>query len=201
MTQRTHVLSSQSMKAVVATRHRIVEVLRVEDRLVPSPAKGQVRIRVAAAGLNPSEVNARQGMYPDAPPPPMVVGYEVSGIIESLGEGVDQFQVGDRVWALCRFGGHAEMVCTQASWVRRMPDALGFHAAAAIPVAYATAVILALDFGRIRSGDQVLLHMASGGVGLAVLELCKSLGGVTVIGTASAAKHRVRFYADFGNVF
>ena len=177
------------MKAVVNTRHGSVEVLRVENRPVPSPAKGQVRIRVAAAGLNPSEVNARQGMYPDAPPPPMVVGYEVAGIIEALGEGVEGLAVGDRVWALCRFGGHAEVVCTAAGWARRMPDSLSFEAAAAIPVAYATAVILALDFGRIRNGDTVLLHMASGSVGLAVLQLCQQLPGVTVIGTASAGKH------------
>ncbi len=177
------------MKAVVATRHGSVEVLQVQDRPAPLPSKGQVRIRVAAAGLNPSEVNARQGMYPDAPPPPMVVGYEVSGIVESLGEGVDGFEVGDRVWALCRFGGHAEIVCTPASWVRRMPDSLSFEAAAAIPVAYATAVILALDFGRIREGDRVLLHMASGSVGLAVLQLCQSIPNVTVIGTASPSKH------------
>jgi synaptic vesicle membrane protein VAT-1 len=189
MTPRTQFLKQQTMKAVVATRHGPADVLRVEDRPAPMPTKGQVRIRVAAAGLNPSEVNARQGMYPDAPPPPMVVGYEVSGIVESLGEGVDAFRVGERVWALCRFGGHAEVVCTPAAWVRRMPEAMGFEAAAAIPVAYATAVILALDFGRIREGDRVLLHMASGGVGLAVLQLCAQIPNVTIIGTASTAKH------------
>ena len=163
------------MKAVINTRHGTVEVLRVEERPAPQPKKGEVRIRVAAAGLNPSEVNARQGMYPDAPPPPMVVGYEVSGVVEALGEGVDQFALGDRVWALCRFGGHAEVVCTPAAWARRMPDAMSFESAAAIPVAYATAVILALDFARIRQGDTVLLHMASGAVGLAVLQLCQQI--------------------------
>lgn len=189
MTQRTHFLEAQSMKAVVNTKHGTVEVLRVEERPAPVPKKGEVRIRVAAAGLNPSEVNARQGMYPDAPPPPMVVGYEVSGIVESLGEGVDSLAVGDRVWGLCQFGGHAEIVCTPASFVRRMPDAMSFEAAAAIPVGYATAVILAIDFGRIRSGDVVLLHMASGTVGLAVLQLCQQIGGVTIIGVAAASKH------------
>jgi synaptic vesicle membrane protein VAT-1 len=189
MNQRTHFLQQRVMNAIVNTRHGSADVLRVEERPAPLPKKGEVRIRVAAAGLNPSEVNARQGMYPDAPPPPMVVGYEVSGIVESLGEGAEGFEPGDRVWALCRFGGHAEVVCTPASWVRRMPVGMSFEAAAAIPVAYATAIILALDFGRIRSGDTVLLHMASGSVGLAVLELCRGIGGVTVIGAASAGKH------------
>lgn len=177
------------MGAVVNTRHGSADVLRVERRPLPSPKPGELRIRVAAAGLNPSEVNARQGMYPDAPPPPMVVGYEVSGIVESLGAGVKGFALGDRVWALCRFGGHAEVVCTPASFARRMPDAMGFETAAAIPVAYATAVILAHDFGRVREGDRVLLHMASGSVGLAVLQLCARIPNVTLIGTASASKH------------
>lgn len=182
-------VSQSSMSAVVATKHGAAGVLQVQDRPIPPLRAGEVRIRVAAAGLNPSEVNARQGMYPDAPPPPMVVGYEVAGIVEALGDGVTALQVGDRVWALCRFGGHAEVVCTPAAWARRMPEALSFEEAAAIPVAYATAIILAYDFGRIRTGDTVLLHMASGSVGLAVLALCKRLGGVTVIGTASGAKH------------
>lgn len=180
---------AQSMKAVVSTKHGPADVLAVQDRPVPRLEAGHVRIRVAAAGLNPSEVNARQGMYPDAPPPPMVVGYEVAGFIEALGEGVTGLTTGDRVWALCRFGGHAEVVCTPAAWVRRMPAEMPFPQAAAIPVAYATAIILAYDLARVRRGDTVLLHMASGSVGLALIELCRRVGGVTVIGTASAKKH------------
>ncbi len=178
------------MKAVVSVRHGDVSVLRVLDRPVPVLLPGHVRIRVAAAGLNPSEVNARQGMYPDAPPPPMVVGYEVAGVVEAVGAGVTTLAAGDRVWALTRFGGHAEVVVTPASYARRMPDAMSFEQAAALPVAYATAIILIDELARVRSGDTVLLHMASGAVGLAVLELCKRIGGVTVIGIASAPKHR-----------
>lgn len=177
------------MNAVVSTAHGTVDVLKVMQRPAALPKKGEVRIRVAAAGLNPSEVNARQGMYPDAPPPPMVVGYEVAGVVEALGEGVASFAVGDRVWALCRFGGHAEVVCTPAAWVRPLPASMTFEQGAAIPVAYATAVILVHDLGRIREGDVVLVHMASGSVGLAVLQLCLKIPNVTIIGLASPSKH------------
>ncbi len=181
--------TTATMKAIVNTRHGSVEVLRLEDRPEPTLAAGQLRIRVGAAGLNLAEVSARQGLYPDAPPPPMVVGYEVAGVVEALGEGATGFAVGDRVWGLCRFGGHAEVVCTPAAWVRKLPDGYTFERAAAIPVAYATASLLVLDFGRVREGDTVLIHMASGGVGLAAAQLCRQFSGVTLIGTASQAKH------------
>lgn len=177
------------MNAIVNTRHGAVDVLELQQRPDPSPAKQQVRIRVAAAGLNLAEVSARQGLYPDAPPPPMVVGYEVSGVVEALGEGVQSLAEGDRVWGLCRFGGHAEVVCTPAAWVRKMPEQLRFEEAAAIPVAYATAVLLVSEYGRVRPGDTVLVHMASGGVGLAAAQLCRQVSGVKLIGCASASKH------------
>jgi NADPH:quinone reductase-like Zn-dependent oxidoreductase len=106
-----------------------------------------------------------------------------------LGDGVQGFKVGDRVWALCRFGGHAELACTHAGMARRMPERLSFEKAAAIPVVYATAQMLVSDFGHVREGDSVLIHMAAGGVGLAAIQLCKRIPGVTLFGTASASKH------------
>jgi NADPH:quinone reductase-like Zn-dependent oxidoreductase len=177
------------MKAVVIPRYGRASVLEVRELPEPVPGPGEVLIDVQAAGLNFAEVSARQGLYPAAPRPPAVVGYEVAGTIEALGESVTTFARGDRVWALCRFGGHAERVCTRASLVRRMPDALGFVEAAAIPVAYATATLLTSSYGQVRENDRVLIHMAAGGVGLAALQLCRRVPGVTVFGTASASKH------------
>ncbi len=98
------------MRAVVITRHGPPEVLAVEQRPDPAPAAGEVRITVRAAGINFADLMARTGVYPDAPPPPCVVGYEVAGEVESLGDGVEGFAVGDRVLAGTRFGGHAELV-------------------------------------------------------------------------------------------
>jgi NADPH:quinone reductase-like Zn-dependent oxidoreductase len=188
------------MNAIVNTRYGAADVLRLEERPDPTPAKDQVRIRVAAAGLNPAEVSARQGLYPDAPSPPMVVGYEVSGVVESLGEGVRAFSKGDRVWGLTRFGGHAEVVCTPAAWVRKMPERLSFETAAAIPVAYATAMLLVNEYGRVREGDSVLVHMAAGSVGLATAQLCRQVRGVRLIGCASAAKHPLLLSQGFDAV-
>jgi NADPH:quinone reductase-like Zn-dependent oxidoreductase len=178
-----------ALKAVVIPRIGRASVLEVRELPDPMPGPGEVRISVRAAGLNFAEVSARQGIYPDAPAPPSVVGYEVAGTIDSLGDGVDTFSVGDRVWALCRFGGHAELVCTSADLVRSMPDPLSFVEAAAIPVAYATAIMLVSNYGRVRPNERVLIHMAAGGVGVAAVQLCRSVPGVTVFGTASASKH------------
>jgi NADPH:quinone reductase-like Zn-dependent oxidoreductase len=177
------------MNAVVISRYGKPDVLCVRALPEPEPAPGEVRIAVHAAGLNFSEVSARQGLYPDAPKPPSVVGYEVAGTIDALGPGVSGFACGDRVWAICRFGGHAERVCTRASMVRRMPASLEFVRAAAVPVAYATAVLLTSGYGHVRENERVLVHMAAGGVGLAAIELCRRVRGVTIFGTASSAKH------------
>ena len=103
------------MRALVITEHGPPEVLRVLERPDPEPGPGEVRIAVKAAGINFADLLARLGFYPDAPKPPCVVGYEVAGQIESLGEGVDGFAVGDRVMAGARFGGYAELVVARAN--------------------------------------------------------------------------------------
>ncbi len=113
----------------------------------------------------------------------------MAGTVDAVGDGVTGLAVGQRVWALTRFGGHAELVCTRADLVRRMPDALSFIEAAAIPVAYATAVMLVSSYGHLRANERVLIHMAAGGAGSAAVQLCRRVPGVTILGTASAGKH------------
>jgi NADPH:quinone reductase-like Zn-dependent oxidoreductase len=176
------------VKAIVIPRHGRADVLEVREVAEPALRPGHVRIAVRAAGLNFSEVSARQGLYPDMPRLPAIVGYEVAGTIEALGEGVTSLSVGERVWAICRFGGHAEVVCTPASFVRPMPAGLDFVEAAAVPVAYATAMLVTHVRGNVQSGDWVLVHMAAGGVGLAAIQLARLVPGVTIVGTASASK-------------
>ncbi len=177
------------MRAIVIPRYGTASVLEVRDLPDPIPREREVRIAVRAAGLNFSAASARQGLYPEAPPNPAVVGYEVAGTVEALGPQATGFALGDRVWALCRFGGHAELVCTPTMLVRHLSPTLGFEEAAAIPVVYATARLLVTDYGHVRPHDRVLIHMAAGGVGLAALQLCRQIPNVTVFGTASAAKH------------
>src|SRR6476661_4921100 len=98
------------MRAVVITRHGKPDVLEGQERPDPVPGPGQVRVAVRAAGLNFAEVMARQGLYPDAPAPPCVVGYEVAGTVAEVGDGVTGVAVGARVMAGTEFGGHAEQV-------------------------------------------------------------------------------------------
>jgi synaptic vesicle membrane protein VAT-1 len=167
------------------------EVLEVRAAPDPMPAAGEVRVRVRAAGLNFSDILARTGLYPAAPKPPCVMGYEVSGIVDQLGEGVQGFAAGDRVVALTPFGGHADVVCVPGARVLKLPDDVALETAAALPLNYLTAHYMIARVSHLRPGDTLLLHMAAGGVGLAVLQLCQVIGGIRVIGTASGAKHEV----------
>ena len=159
------------------------------ERPDPRPGPGQLRVRVHAAGLNFAEVAARQGLYPDAPRPPCVLGYEGAGVVDAVGSGVDAKRIGQRVLFMSDFGAHAEQVVVPQEAAVELPADLSFEAAAAIPVNYATAWQLLFEVARIRPGDRVLVHMAAGGVGTAVLQLARTVQDVTVFGTASAGKH------------
>ena len=179
------------MRAIWITRAGGPEALEVRETADPEPAPGQVRIRVRAAGLCFADVMAAQGLYPDAPKPPCVVGYEVAGVVDALGQGAEGHVAGGRVLALVHFGGHADVVCVPAEQVFEIPDGMSFEEAAAIPLNYLTAYHLLFRVAGIRPGERVLLHMAAGGVGIAVLQLCRTIGELVTFGTASAAKHEV----------
>jgi NADPH:quinone reductase-like Zn-dependent oxidoreductase len=176
------------MRAVVITRHGAPDVLEVQERPDPVVGPGQVRIEVGAAGLNFAEVMARMGMYPDAPKPPCVVGYEVAGTVAEVGEGVTEVAVGDRVVAGTEFGGHAEQVVVGAADTIALPAALSFEQGAAVPVNYATAWAALISYGNVQPGERVLIHAAAGGVGIAATQIAKQ-HGAEVWGTASPAKH------------
>jgi NADPH:quinone reductase-like Zn-dependent oxidoreductase len=177
------------MRAIWITRHGGPEALEVRETADPEPGPGQVRVRVAAAGLNFADVMAAQGLYPDAPKPPCVVGYEVAGVIDALGAGSPGPAVGQRVLAMTRFGGHSDVVCVPADQVLPIPEAMSFEIAAALPVTYLTAYHMLFRVANVRPGEQILVHMAAGGVGMAVLQLCRTVDDLVVFGTASAAKH------------
>jgi NADPH:quinone reductase-like Zn-dependent oxidoreductase len=176
------------MRALVITENGGPDVLCVEERADPRPGPGQVRIAVRAAGINFADLMARVGIYPDAPKPPSIVGYEIAGEVDSLGAGVDGLAVGDRVIAGTRFGGYAELVVTAAENVIPMPEGWSFQEGAALPVNYATAYAGLVRYGSLREGERALIHAAAGGVGIAATQIAK-LRGAEVFGTASAAKH------------
>jgi NADPH:quinone reductase-like Zn-dependent oxidoreductase len=176
------------MKAVVLTGTGGYDVLRVEERPDPPVGPGEVRIAVKAAGINFADTMARVGLYPDAPKPPCVLGYEVAGEIESVGEGVSEFQVGDRVVGGTRFGGQAELVTIPEAQAFALPDGLSFEQGAAIPVNYGTAYAALILMGSLREGDRVLIHAAAGGVGISATQIARN-AGAEIFGTASPSKH------------
>ena len=179
------------MRAVWITGHGGPEALQVRETADPVPGPGQVRIRVSAAGLNFADVMAAQGLYPDAPKPPCVVGYEVAGVIDALGAGSAGLAAGQRVLAMTHFGGHSDVVCVPTDQALPIPEAMSFETAAALPVTYLTAYHMLFRVACVRPRERVLVHMAAGGVGTAVLQLCRMVDDVTVFGTASAGKHDV----------
>src|SRR2546427_1407009 len=121
------------MRAIVTTRNGAAEAMKVEQRPDPAPRQDQVLVRVKAAGLNFADILARQGLYPDGPPKPCVMGYEVSGEVESVGDEVDKNFIGKSVIAMTRFKGQAEMVAVPATQIFEKPESLSFEQAAAIP--------------------------------------------------------------------
>jgi len=176
------------MKQVVTTKNGGVEVLKVQEAANPKPANGEVVVRVKAAGLNFADILARQGLYPDGPKKPCVMGYEVAGVIETVGEDVDRGLIGKAVVAMTRFGGQSERVSVAVTQLFEKPESLTFEQAAAIPVNYVTAYALLVVMGGLRKGESVLIHNAGGGVGLAALDIAKNIGATTY-GTASPGKH------------
>uniref|UniRef100_A0A8D1RR29 Vesicle amine transport 1 n=1 Tax=Sus scrofa TaxID=9823 RepID=A0A8D1RR29_PIG len=157
----------------------------------PAPGPGQLTLRVKACGLNFADLMARQGLYDRLPPLPITPGMEGAGVVIAVGEGVEDRKVGDRVMVLIRSGMWQEEVTVPSAHTFLMPEAMTFEEAAALLVNYITAYMVLFDFGNLRPGHSVLVHMAAGGVGMAALQLCRTVENVTVFGTASASKHEV----------
>ncbi|MEL6671338.1 MAG: zinc-binding dehydrogenase [Bacteroidota bacterium] len=153
----------------------------------PEPQAGFVRIKVEAFGLNFADVMARLGLYPAAPPLPSLIGYDVVGTIDAVGEEVSGLSVGQRVLALTRFGGYAEYACTDARAVAVIGEKMSAGVAVAIPTQGGTAYHMAEEMVRLFPGDKVLVHAAAGGVGTILCQIAKHRG-CEVYGTAGSAK-------------
>ena len=146
------------MRQIVTTGTGDIDVLKVQEKPDPTGREGEVVIRVRAAGLNFADILSRQGLYPDSPPKPCVMGYEVSGVVEAVGKDVNSSLAGKSVVALTRFGGQAELVAVKATQLFEKPETLTFEQAAAIPVNYLTAYALLVVMGSLHAGESVLIH-------------------------------------------
>jgi synaptic vesicle membrane protein VAT-1 len=176
------------MDQIVTTRRGGPEVLAVREAAEPAPGPGEVRVRTALAGVNFADIMIRLGLYPDGPRLPAVLGYELSGIVDAVGEGIAGSRVGERVVALCRFGGYSGAVCVPADHAFPLPDGVDLAAAAALPVNYLTAFVMLRVLAPVQPQDRVLVHSAAGGVGQAAGQLVRLAGG-SVLATASPRKH------------
>jgi NADPH2:quinone reductase len=177
------------MKAIRAHAFGGPEVLQLDEVPDPTPGSGQVRVRLHAAGVNPFDTYMLSGTYAIKPPLPYSPGADGAGLIEAVGDGVSDFRVGDRVYTggtadHKAFGAYRQVaLCTQ-SQVHALPDRVSFSEGAAVNVPSVTA-FRALDRGAPRGGDTVLVHGASGAVGLAAVQLARA-AGLTVIGSAGS---------------
>ena len=166
-----------------------VDVLQLCERDNPIPNPDEVGLSVKAVGINFADVLARKGLYPDAPKIPFVPGYEVSGVVENVGSGLDESLIGKEVLSFTRFNGYSEKVIVPITQVFNKPESLSFEEAAAIPVTYMTAYLLLLGMGALKENESILIHNAGGGVGLAAIDIAKKTGAI-VYGTASSHKHK-----------
>ncbi len=168
------------MYAMHITRFGGPDVLKVvETRPAAIPPDG-VRIRVSAAGINFADVMMRMGLYPEAPRPPFVPGYEIAGAVMETGPLAGaSFRPGDRVIAACRFGGYSTEAVVPVSQVRKTPLHLSDVEAAALPVNFMTAWIALMEMARIKRGDRVLIPGAAGGVGTAAVQIAVREGAET----------------------
>jgi synaptic vesicle membrane protein VAT-1 len=175
-------------RRVVFRRYGGPEVLEVERVPAPLPHAGEVAIDVAFAGVNYADLIARRGFYKWAPPPregaPTCVGFEVSGVVQAVGAGVEDLAVGDQVMAVTRFGGYTDRLCVEAARARRLPPRMTLEQAAALPAVYLTAWHALHEVARVRRGESILIQAVAGGVGLAALQLARH-AGMTTYGTAS----------------
>jgi NADPH2:quinone reductase len=165
------------MKAAVLVKNGSAATA-FEIREVPMPTykADEVLIKVAAFGLNFADVMARNGMYKEAPPLPAILGYDVAGFIEAVGDNVTDFKAGDRVVAMTRFGGYAQYAVTNASATTIIPANLSMAAATALATQYCTAYFAAAKMMRLHKGDTVLIQSGAGGVGTALIQYAKYKG-------------------------
>lgn len=182
------------MKAIVVRAFGGPEVLKIEEVPDPQPAPGQILIRTRAIGVNPVDTYIRSGTYTRVPDLPFSPGSDSAGIVEAVGAGVTSLAAGDRVYALGTahgflVGAYAELVVCQPNHVYPLPDRVSFAQGAALGVPYATAYRALFQRAQAIAGDTVLVHGASGAVGVAAVQLARA-HGLTVIGTAGSERGR-----------
>ena len=177
-----------TMRAIEITEPGGPEVLRIGERPVPEPGEGEVLIKVAAAGVNRPDVMQRTGMYPPPPGASDIPGLEIAGTVAALGADAGGVQEGDLVCALVAGGGYADYCVAPASLCLPVPEVLSAAQAAAIPETFFTVWTNVFDRGRLASGESLLVHGGSSGIGTTAIQLAKAFGATVYVTAGSDEK-------------
>ena len=164
------------------------EALRLAERPMPAPAPGEIRIRVRAAGVNRPDIVQRLGHYPPPPGASDILGLEVAGEIDAVGDGVSRWNLGDRVCALLGGGGYAEYVVVDARHALPIPEGLDFIQAAALPETAFTVFANVFEGGGLKAGETLLLHGATSGIGVMAIQMARAAGARVIATSRGAAK-------------
>ncbi len=174
------------MKAIIVHEFGPPEVMKLEEVSTPEPGETQILVKIEAAGVNPVDTYLRSGQHAHAPKLPYTPGKDGAGVIESVGQQVTKFKAGDRVYTAGSISGtYAEYAICEAAHLGRLPDTVSFEQGAGVWTPYATSYRALFQKAKAKAGETVLVHGASGGVGIAAVQWAKN-AGLTVIGTASS---------------
>ena len=184
------------MKAVLCKAFGPWSNLVIEEVPSPKASKGQVVIQIKACGVNFPDLLITQGLYQFKPSLPFSPGAEVSGIVKEVGEGVTHLNVGDRVFTGLLFGGYAQEVATDAKGVFKIPDEMDFANAASLMMTYGTSYHALVDRAKLQEGETLLVLGAAGGVGLAAMDIAKTLGAKVI--AAASTDEKLEFCKEFG---
>ena len=177
-----------AMTAITIRKPGGPEVLEPEQRPVPAPGAGEILIKVAAAGVNRPDVMQRQGLYPPPPGASDIPGLEIAGTVAALGPQASRWKLGDRVMALVSGGGYAEFCAAHESHALAIPEGLSFAEAAAIPETFFTVWHNAFERGGLKSGETLLIHGGTSGIGTAAIQLAKAFGARVITTAGSPEK-------------
>lgn len=164
------------------------EALRLAERPEPVADAGQIRIRVRAAGVNRPDLLQRRGLYPAPPGAPDILGLEVAGEVDQVGEGVARWSLGDRVCALLGGGGYAEFAVVDARHALPVPDGVDFVQAAALPETVCTVFANVFEAGGLKAGETLLLHGATSGIGVTAIQMARAVGARVIATSRGPAK-------------
>lgn len=173
------------MKAVILRRPGGAEQLTIGEVPTPTPAAGELLVRVHAAALNRADILQREGNYPPPPGASEVLGLDMAGVVEAVGPGVGKVRSGDRVCGLLPGGGYAEFAVLPEALAIPIPEGWSFEQAAAVPEVFLTAFQTLFWIGRLAAGERALVHAGASGVGSAAIQLARE-AGATVVATAGS---------------